>query len=116
MKKLSFTSIQDLGTFRKLPQRCTVPLTACWYRMSGASLLIASALAGMPTLALADEASEVPVTVAQSVATGLPPLPYDSSAALPSEQYVVLVNGNSDLLLQQVRQVEPGAFVNFIDG
>ncbi|MEM0981866.1 MAG: hypothetical protein AAGH78_16540, partial [Cyanobacteria bacterium P01_H01_bin.58] len=47
---------------------------------------------------------------------GLPPLPYDSSAALPSEQYVVLVNGNSDLLLQQVRQVEPGAFVNFIDG
>ena len=38
------------------------------------------------------------------------------SPASSGQQYVVYVNGNSPLLLEQVRQIEPGAFVNTLDG
>ncbi|NER82284.1 MAG: hypothetical protein F6K42_22515 [Leptolyngbya sp. SIO1D8] len=61
--------------------------------------------------------AESSVHVAQTLPTPLPPIPYASNGtSLSSEQYLVLVNGNSDLLLEQVRQLEPGAFVNFVDG
>ncbi|MEB3267312.1 MAG: hypothetical protein VKJ09_02115 [Leptolyngbya sp.] len=46
----------------------------------------------------------------------MPPPPVAPSAAATGEQYVVYVNGNSPLLLEQVRQVEPGAFINTING
>ena len=56
-------------------------------------------------------------TWAQALPTPLPPTPHASSEpSLASEQYVVLVNGNSDLLLEQVRQIEPSAFVNYVEG
>lgn len=55
--------------------------------------------------------------IAQALPTPLPPIPFASNGtSLPGEQYVVIINGNSDLLLEQVRQIEPGAFVNFIEG
>ncbi len=55
--------------------------------------------------------------IAQALPTPLPPLPSSSGTApATGEQYLVLVNGSSEMLLQQVRQVEPGAFVNYVDG
>jgi hypothetical protein len=48
--------------------------------------------------------------------TTLPPaLPYASNT-LPAQQYLVYVNGNSPLLLDQVRLVEPQAFVTALEG
>ncbi|MBE7380784.1 MAG: hypothetical protein F6J95_005175 [Leptolyngbya sp. SIO1E4] len=86
------------------------------YVLAGCLLATTAIAAGhmKPGMAAPDGPS---VQVAQTLPTPLPPIPYASNgAALPSEQYVVLVNGNSDLLLDQVRQIEPGAFVNFVDG
>lgn len=54
--------------------------------------------------------------IAQALPTPLPPLPTEGSTSSTGEQYLVLVNGSSDLLLQQVRQVEPGAFINYVGG
>jgi len=61
--------------------------------------------------------SESKTAIAQALPTPLPPLPAsDGVAPASGEQYLVLVNGNSELLLQQVRQIEPGAFVNYVGG
>ncbi|MEM1311187.1 MAG: hypothetical protein AAF892_07535 [Cyanobacteria bacterium P01_D01_bin.71] len=58
-----------------------------------------------------------PAAIAQALPTPLPPLPTNNGVAPASgEQYIVLVSGSSDLLLAQVRQVEPGAFVNYVGG
>jgi hypothetical protein len=67
------------------------------------------------TLTASDPVSEG--AIAQALPTPLPPLPSTSGTApATGEQYLVLVNGSSDVLLQQVRQVEPGAFVNYVNG
>jgi hypothetical protein len=52
-------------------------------------------------------------TIAQALPTPLPPLPGTTPTG---EQYLVLVGGTSDLLLNQVRQIEPGAFINYVNG
>lgn len=83
--------------------------------MPGCLIALGAILVNMPTGAIA--APEASITVAQAVTTSLPPVPYATGgASAPGEQYVVIINGNSDLLLQQIRQVEPGAFINAIDG
>ncbi len=51
---------------------------------------------------------------AQALPTPLPPLPGTTNTS--GEQFLVIVEGTSDPLLQQVRQIEPGAFVNYING
>ncbi|RZM74432.1 hypothetical protein [Leptolyngbya iicbica] len=96
----------------------------CRPRLSG--LPIACLLGGGLGLAIALPSVAATLTapegvtdgaIAQALPTPLPPLPTNSGVAPTSgDQYLVLVNGSSDLLLQQVRQVEPGAFVNFVDG
>ncbi|MBF2034493.1 MAG: hypothetical protein IGR92_03195 [Leptolyngbyaceae cyanobacterium T60_A2020_046] len=57
-------------------------------------------------------------STAAAIAQGLPtPLPPGTAYNRPTgQQYLVYVNGNNPLLLDQVRQIEPGAFVNVIDG
>lgn len=88
------------------------------------ALVAASCLAGAaiaipsPAATLVIPHDTAATAIAQALPTPLPPLPTSSSGAVPAtgEQYLVLVNGSSDLLLQQVRQVEPGAFVNYVDG
>lgn len=114
MKKLSFTSGSCAP--RKLLQSYTVPLTTYGCKVSSAGLMMIGLLVSLPATVAANGGASAPVSIAQSVPSGLPPIPYDSGVPFPNEQFVVLVNGNSNLLLQQVRQVEPGAFVNFIDG
>ncbi|NJN21113.1 MAG: hypothetical protein HC812_07905 [Leptolyngbya sp. RL_3_1] len=52
--------------------------------------------------------------------TGLPPIPPDTTYAVSppasGQQYLVYVNGNSPLLLDQIRLVEPEAFLTTIEG
>lgn len=79
------------------------------------SCLMAAAIA-ISAQAVAARPPETATQTAQALPTPLPPLPTNSSPTAPGEQYLVLINGNSDMLLQQVRQVEPGAFVNFVGG
>lgn len=55
------------------------------------------------------------VQLTQALPTPVPPTPYASSNAAGPEQYLVVVNGNSDLLLQEVRQLDPSAFVSFVE-
>ncbi len=85
------------------------------------ALLVGCCLGGV--IALPGQAATLVTTdtaetaIAQALPTPLPPLPTSSGVApATGEQYLVLVDGSSDLLLQQVRQVEPGAFVNYVDG
>ena len=83
---------------------------------SGCVIAAAAITAGASTPVTAlPESSTVQVAQTQ---TALPPIPYASTGgSLPGgEQYVVFINGNSDLLLQQVRQIEPGALINNVDG
>lgn len=111
--KLSSDLASSLGVLRQLRQNS---------RHIGLSALAGGALATVaiatvspkPAAALPfNEASQI----AQALPTPLPPLPASDGSTVPSgEQYLVLVNGNSDLLLQQVRQIEPGAFVNYVGG
>ncbi|MGF1459190.1 MAG: hypothetical protein ACFBSG_09205 [Leptolyngbyaceae cyanobacterium] len=82
--------------------------------LTSGGLTLAVALPSMATSLLT--ASTTVEAVAQALPTPLPPLPASSGAPATGEQYLVLINGSSDLLLQQVRQVEPGAFVNYVDG
>lgn len=84
--------------------------------IAGCCLGAAIALPGQAATLVAPDSEGT--AIAQALPTPLPPLPADSGPAAPAsgEQYLVLVNGSSDLLLQQVRQVEPGAFVNYVDG
>lgn len=44
-----------------------------------------------------------------------PPAPSNSGAS-SSDRYVVLVNGDSPMLLDQVRRIEPGAFIQAVGG
>lgn len=107
-------------------------LGSCLYRrgtilsrvvsVSSASVLLAGGWTGlMPTLGWADDQGE-PRQVAQSLGT-LPPLPPSASAAPATvpvsvvnstnstgRRYLVYVNGDSPLLLDQVRLIEPTAF------
>lgn len=54
-------------------------------------------------------------TISQALPTPVPPT-YASNPPSSNEQYLVIVNGNSDLLLAEIRQVEPTAFVSFVEG
>lgn len=82
---------------------------------AGCCLTVAMALPG--TAATRVTGPEGETAIAQALPTPLPPLPAnDGVAPAAGEQYLVLVNGNSELLLQQVRQIEPGAFVNYVGG
>lgn len=70
------------------------------------------------SIALVGMLTTAPTTPAQ-----IPPPPTSAPSGVvgtrtpPSgQQYVVFVNGNSPLLLEQIRQIEPGAFVNTVDG
>lgn len=87
-----------------------------WRQRLGSGLAIA-AIAGLtaaPSHAVPDVSAPA---IAQALPTPLPPLPTNSGVSTTSgEQYLVLVDGDSESLLQQVRQVEPGAFVNYVDG
>jgi len=79
------------------------------------SLFAAAIAAGFaaPAMATPDDT----LYIAQALPTPVPPTSYASSGeTFPGEQYLVLVNGNSDLLLSQVQQVEPDAFINFVEG
>lgn len=40
----------------------------------------------------------------------------NTGSSLPGQQYVVFVRGNSPRLLEQIRQVEPDAFLSSLDG
>ncbi len=109
--KLSSASV--IAVIHDRPQSGAIRCRRRWLTVSGCGLVLTSLVGGVP-LAVKAETTLSPQLIAQSV--GLPPIPYASSSALPGEQYIVIVNGNSDLLLEQIRQIEPGAFVNFVDG
>jgi len=95
-----------------------------WPRLARLQLacLVAGGLGlaiALPTTAatFAGPAGMTDGAIAQALPTPLPPLPGNSAVSpVTGDQYLVLVSGSSDLLLQQVRQVEPGAFVNYVDG
>ncbi|MGD1862248.1 MAG: hypothetical protein ACFB0E_20050 [Leptolyngbyaceae cyanobacterium] len=83
--------------------------------IAGSCLTAAIALPSPATTLMATDAK--PNAIAQALPTPLPPLPTnDGIAPTSGEQYIVLIDGSSDSLLQQVRQVEPGAFVNYVGG
>lgn len=83
--------------------------------LAAATLTVAIAQPGLTSLESAAELAAP--AIAQALPTPLPPLPANSGvSATTGEQYLVLISGSSDQLLQQVRQVEPGAFVNYVDG
>ncbi len=95
----------------------SLPRAACQLglaTLTGGSLAAIALFTAQPAMAVpAVEA----VRVSQALPTPLPPLPAETSVGTTgAEQYLVLINGNSDLLLQQVRQVEPGAFINYVGG
>ena len=94
-----------LSSCRKSPHSL---LPACLMTLTAIAVSVSTpvrAVPGSPSLQIAQ------------TQTTLPPVPYASTGgSLPSEQYVVFINGNSDLLLQQVRQIEPGAFINMVAG
>ncbi|MGD1906153.1 MAG: hypothetical protein ACFB0C_09185 [Leptolyngbyaceae cyanobacterium] len=71
--------------------------------------------AGLVAITLA--ASGLPVRPVQAQ-TNLPPAPPEpyASNTLPGQQYLVYVSGNSPLLLDQVRLVEPQAFMTTLEG
>lgn len=106
-------SLMGRASIHKDLRRVCCGLTAC------SCLVMASALSIQS--AFAETAEELP-PIAQALPTPLPPLPSGDevstteTAVVTGEQYLVLVNGSSDLLLQQIRQIEPDAFVNYIDG
>ena len=82
----------------------------------GCSLAAATLAVAIAQPGLTSSEPTVPM-IAQALPTPLPPLPANSGvSSTTGEQYLVLISGSSDQLLQQVRQVEPGAFVNFVDG
>ncbi|WP_027269113.1 hypothetical protein [Leptolyngbya sp. PCC 6406] len=61
----------------------------------------------------------VPATPAQQLPViSPPPVSYSSSGPTTAtgEQYLVYINGNSPLLLEQVQTLESGAFLNVVDG
>ncbi|MEO0984666.1 MAG: hypothetical protein AAFY20_03850 [Cyanobacteria bacterium J06639_14] len=113
--QLSFLLISSLNFF---PQA----LKAVWDpRQQSSQAFWVSGLVAITAIAASTAApaiaNESGLQVAQTLTTPLPPIPYASTgSAVASEQYVVFINGNSDLLLEQVRQIEPGAFVNDIEG
>ncbi|NEQ44052.1 MAG: hypothetical protein F6K00_11045 [Leptolyngbya sp. SIOISBB] len=94
--------------------RTQIPALPKWTVLIGCCLGGVIALPGQATTLATTATAET--TIAQALPTPLPPLPTSGSAPATGEQYLVLVDGSSDLLLQQVRQVEPGAFVNYVDG
>ena len=96
-----------------------------WYQVSrqiGLSVGTGGALiAGVVVMVAATPAAALPprdgIPISQALPTPLPPLPDNSGAVMGAgEQYLVLVDGNSELLLQQIRQIEPGAFINYVGG
>lgn len=91
-----------------------------WYRwvLGFGSCLTATTIAIVPMQTSWAAPTADSKLIAQALPTPLPPLPTNGGTAptTTGEQYLVLVNGNSDSLLQQVRQVEPGAFVNYVEG
>ena len=85
-------------------------------RLLGCGLAAATLAVAIAQPGLTSSESAAPM-IAQALPTPLPPLPANSGvSSTTGEQYLVLISGSSDQLLQQVRQVEPGAFVNFVDG
>jgi hypothetical protein len=75
-------------------------------RSRGLIIALASAIALSPGLARSVQAQ-----------AGQPPVPPATYAINPTgQQYLVYVNGNSPLLLDQVRLVEPESFVTVLEG
>lgn len=85
-------------------------LYRCIFVCAAISLNFSTVAAAMPTNSTRDP------EVAQALPTPVPPTPYASNPTAGGGQYLVIINGNSDLLLTEVRQIEPTAFVNFIEG
>ncbi|MGF1521208.1 MAG: hypothetical protein ACFBSF_02645 [Leptolyngbyaceae cyanobacterium] len=96
--------------------------TQASYRQPWPRALLTGGLGAIAAIAtstsLSAIASELPTLPIAQTPIDLPPIPYASTGSntFPSEQYVVFVNGNSDLLLAQIRQVAPDAFITRIDG
>ncbi|XGB42526.1 MAG: hypothetical protein LVS60_01220 [Nodosilinea sp. LVE1205-7] len=78
-----------------------------------ASIVVSAAIAGLTGPVQAQGYDLVPV-----LPTGTMPLPAQALPPTPSssQQYVVLVNGNNDQILNQVRLVEPTAFTTNFQG
>lgn len=87
------------------------------YRLSGCAVAIAAGLVGYAHAGVAAPGDTGALQLAQALPTPLPPVAnVGGDGVLPNEQYIVLISGSSDLLLQQVQQIEPGAFVNLVNG
>ncbi|MFZ4640317.1 MAG: hypothetical protein ACOYMP_07965 [Nodosilinea sp.] len=80
-----------------------------------AGIVLGAAIAGLPGPVLAQGYDLVPV-----LPTGAMPLPANALPPTPTpvsgQQYVVLVNGANDQVLNQVRLVEPTAFATNFQG
>ncbi|MDB9525464.1 hypothetical protein PN498_05655 [Oscillatoria sp. CS-180] len=86
--------------------------------LAGACLVVGAITSAAISPAIAQSDQTLP-PIAQALPTPLPPLPSTTGgtpSVITGEQYLVLVNGSSDLLLAQIRQIEPEAFVNYVDG
>lgn len=92
------------------PKKAYIGLLCRCVVMSVAIALNVSSLAqARSTNALGDN------ELAQALPTPIPPTAASNPTA-GEAQYLVIVTGSSDQLLAEVRQIEPTAFVNFIEG
>lgn len=127
--------------FQPAPSQPNRPIASRWLLSRSGQrqnwlllLLIGSSLCLLPRPGWAETAPAGRQLLAQQVVDGLPPppsvtfgeqplpLPANQSsqiqpaASTPEQRYQVYVNGDSPLLLEQVRRIEPGAFLQTVEG